>query len=234
MKEIALIWDFDGVLVFTPHEEAWKRAARHYGADIDHEFYVTYVSGKPRYEGAHKILELKGIYERYNARSEEERKDLLHEFAEFKNRIVNEMFEREEYEVNWNAIAFLQNTKEAGIKNALASASKNATKLAKKVKIGEKTLADLFDVNVSGMAPTKKEVFKLAMEELRRSFSDIKFFFVIEDAPAGIQAGKELGALTLGYEREARLDSADLTFDDFAKLATKNLQQLIEKKEGRV
>jgi len=227
---IALIWDFDGVLVFTPHEEAWRRAARAYGTDIDHDFYVNHVSGKPRYEGAHNILELTGIYEKYGADTEEKRKKLLHEFAEFKNKIVNDMFDRGEYEVNWNAIQFLIEAKKAGIKNALASASKNATKLAKKVKVGEMTLVDLFDVNVSGKAPSKKDVFKLAMEELKRNFPDIRFFFVVEDAPAGVRAGKELGAFTLGYEREAELD-ADVTFEDFAELNIDTLHKVIERGE---
>jgi len=227
---IALIWDFDGVLVFTPHEEAWRRAARKYGADIDHDFYVNYVSGKPRYEGAHNILELTGIYEKCGADTEEKKKKLLHEFAEFKNKIVNDMFDRGEYEVNWNAVEFLMETKKAGIKNALASASKNATKLAKKVKVGEITLADLFDVNVSGKAPSKKEVFKLAIDELKGNFPDVKFFFVVEDAPAGVRAGRELGIFTLGYEREAELD-ADITFRDFSELSIETLHKLIERRE---
>ncbi|KUK17802.1 HAD family phosphatase [Thermococcus sibiricus] len=225
---IALIWDFDGVLVFTPHEKAWKRAARRYGANISHDFYVNYVSGKPRYEGAHNILELTGIYEKYGADTEEKKKKLLHEFAEFKNNIVNEMFERGEYEVNWNAVKFLLEAKKAGVKNALASASKNATNLAKKVKVGEISLADLFEVNVSGKAPSKKEVFKLAIDELKNNFPDVKFFFVVEDAPAGVQAGRELGAFTLGYEKEVKLD-ADITFEDFSELNVEVLYKLIER-----
>jgi len=227
---IALIWDFDGVLVFTPHEEAWRRAAREYGADIDHGFYVNYVSGKPRYEGAHNILELTGIYEKYGADTEEKKKKLLHEFAEFKNKIVNDMFDRGEYEVNWNAVGFLMETKKAGIKNALASASKNATNLAKKVKVGEITLADLFEVNVSGKAPSKKEVFKLAIDELKGNFPDVRFFFIVEDAPAGVRAGRVLGAFTLGYEKETELD-ADITFRNFSELSIETLHKLIERRE---
>ncbi|WP_258084639.1 HAD family hydrolase [Thermococcus thermotolerans] len=232
MVRIALIWDFDGVLVYTPHEEAWRKAAEIYGAEIDHEFYVRYVSGKPRYEGAHNILELTGIYERHGADTEEKRKKLLTEFAEFKNRMVNEMFDRGEYEVNRGAIEFLMRARGRGIPNALASASKNAPKLAAKVRVGEKRLIDFFDVNVSGMAPSKKEVFQLARKKLMEMFPGVESFFVVEDAPAGVKAAKELGMLVLGYEREAELEGADLRFRDFGEVSIELLVRLSEGKEG--
>lgn len=231
MNEIGMIWDFDGVLVFTPHEEAWRRAAAHYGVnDFDHDFYVHYVSGKPRYEGADNILTLKGVYEKFNAQTEEEKQKLLHEFADFKNKIVNEMFDKGEYEINENAIKFLIETKKAGIKHALASASKNAAKLSKKIEVefnGQKvSLSDLFDINVSGLAPSKKEVFKMALKELKSKFPNLKVFIVVEDAPAGIKAAKELNMLTLGYIREADL-KADLTFRDFNEISLEKIRSLI-------
>ncbi|MBO8173641.1 MAG: HAD hydrolase-like protein [Thermococcus sp.] len=230
----AIIWDFDGVLVFTPHEEAWKKAAEHYGVrDFDHDFFVNYVSGKPRYEGADNILRLKGIYERFGAYTVEERQKLLHEFAEFKNKLVNEMFDRGEYGINNEAIKFLIETKKAGVKHALASASKNAPKLAQKIKLNidgeEKTLLDLFDVNVSGLAPTKKAVFKRAIQELRSKFPELEVFIIVEDSPTGVRVAKELGIFTLGYEREAKLD-ADLTFKDFKEINWEKILELLKKK----
>ncbi|WP_457753615.1 HAD family hydrolase [Thermococcus sp.] len=230
----AIIWDFDGVLVFTPHEEAWKRAAEHYGVkDFDHDFFVNYVSGKPRYEGADNILRLKGIYKRLGARTEEEKQKLLQEFAEFKNKLVNEMFDRGEYGINNGAIKFLIETKRAGVKHVLASASKNAPKLAQKIKIQvneeEKTLLDLFDVNVSGLAPTKKAVFELAIKELKSKFPELEVFIVIEDSPTGVEVAKELGIFTLGYEREAKLD-ADLTFKDFREISWEKILDRLKRR----
>lgn len=231
----AIIWDFDGVLVFTPHEEAWRKAAEHYGVkDFDHDFFVNYVSGKPRYEGADNILRLKGVYERFGAYTERERQKLLHEFAEFKNKLVNEMFDKGEYGINNGAIKFLIETKKAGVKHALASASKNAPKLAQKIKLNidgeEKTLLDLFDVNVSGLAPTKKAVFERATQELRAKFPELDIFIVVEDSPTGVKVAKELGIFTLGYEREAKLD-ADLTFKDFNEINWEKILKLLKKKE---
>ncbi len=237
MEGVGIIWDFDGVLVFTPHEEAWRRAAEHYGAGgFDHGFYVRYVSGKPRYEGAHNILQLLGIYEKFGATDGEKRQKLLHEFAEFKNRLVNEMFERGEYGINEAAIEFLVKSRKLGVRHALASASKNATKLAERIKVNMEgnpvPLGSLFDINVSGMAPTKKEVFKLAVEEMRSKFPCIGTLLVVEDAPAGVRAAKELGLLTLGYEREAELD-AHIRFKDFSELDPDALVALIAREEVR-
>ncbi|AFK23075.1 beta-phosphoglucomutase [Pyrococcus sp. ST04] len=224
---IGIIWDFDGVLVFTPHEKAWKIATEMYGATLTHDFFVKYVSGRPRYEGAANILSRLGIYQKLGVKTEEEKLKLLLEFAELKNRIVNEMFERGEYEVNWEAIKFLLETKEKGIKNALASASKNAEKLARKIKVNNKSLLEIFDLNVSGRAETKEDVFKLAKEELKLNFPEIKYFFVVEDAPSGIRAGKAIGAITLGYERESSLEEADFRFSSFGELSVDTLLSLI-------
>ncbi len=233
MDNIGMIWDFDGVLVFTPHEEAWRKAAEHYGAyEFDHEFYVKYVSGKPRYDGADNILKLLGIYEKFNATDDEERQKLLHEFADFKNKLVNEMFERGDYGVNMDAIRFLIESKKHGIKHALASASKNATKLSERIKVhvGNQivSLYSLFDVNVSGKASSKEAVFKLAVEELKTMFPNLKYFIVIEDSPTGIKAAKKLGLFTLGYERETKLD-ADLRFKDFNEFNLNAILNILER-----
>jgi HAD superfamily hydrolase (TIGR01509 family) len=140
------------------------------------------------------------------------------------------MFDKGEYEINENAIKFLIEAKKAGIKHALASASKNAAKLSKKIEVefnGQKvSLSDLFDINVSGLAPSKKEVFKMALKELKSKFPNLKVFIVVEDAPAGIKAAKELNMLTLGYIREADL-KADLTFRDFNEVSLEKIRSLI-------
>jgi len=235
MALIGMIWDFDGVLVFTPHEKAWKRTAESYGATgFDHDFYVTYVSGKPRYEGADNILGLLGLYEKFNATDSEKRQKLLTEFAEAKNKLLQKLIEEGEYQVNWDAVEFLIESKEHGIKHALASASKNATKLARNIKVPYKnnlvSLESLFDINVSGKATTKRGVFQLAIRELNYTFPGITRLIVVEDAPAGIVAAKELGLLTMGYEHETRLEEADLSFKNFREIRVQDILQLVEER----
>src|ERR1700761_6747489 len=57
------IFDVDGVLVASPHEQAWREALRGFAdpAGFTTEFYQAYVAGRPRFEGARSALEHLGV-----------------------------------------------------------------------------------------------------------------------------------------------------------------------------
>lgn len=55
-----LLLDLDGTLIDTPHYEAWRYAARQIGVeDLTYEEYIIYIAGRPRLEGASRLVELK-------------------------------------------------------------------------------------------------------------------------------------------------------------------------------
>lgn len=55
-----LLLDLDGTLIDTPHYEAWRRAASRVGiVDFTHREYVVHVAGRPRLEGASRLLAVK-------------------------------------------------------------------------------------------------------------------------------------------------------------------------------
>lgn len=55
-----LLLDLDGTLVDTPHYEAWRSAARRIGADeLTYPEYVAHIAGRPRVDGAARLLLLK-------------------------------------------------------------------------------------------------------------------------------------------------------------------------------
>ena len=57
-----LLLDLDGTLIDTPHYEAWRRAAQGVGiTDFTYHEYVAYVAGRPRLEGAARLLALKKV-----------------------------------------------------------------------------------------------------------------------------------------------------------------------------
>jgi beta-phosphoglucomutase-like phosphatase (HAD superfamily) len=59
MKPVLLL-DLDGTLIDTPHYEAWRRAAARIGViDFTYQEYVVHLAGRPRQEGAVRLLELK-------------------------------------------------------------------------------------------------------------------------------------------------------------------------------
>src|SRR5271166_3351803 len=55
----AVIFDVDGVLVASPHEQAWREALAGYAdpARFTTAFYQANVAGKPRLDGARATLE---------------------------------------------------------------------------------------------------------------------------------------------------------------------------------
>ncbi|ERT14546.1 hypothetical protein QPK14_17640 [Photorhabdus temperata subsp. temperata] len=55
-----LLVDLDGTLIDTPHYEAWRKTARQIGdKELTHEEYLVNIAGRPRLEGASRLLELK-------------------------------------------------------------------------------------------------------------------------------------------------------------------------------
>ena len=196
----AFIWDFDGIIVFTPHEEAWRIAAETYGAKgFTSDFYQKYVSGKPRLEGGRAILELLGVYKALGVNTEKEKEKLLIEFTNYKNKVFRELIERGVYKVNWDTIEFIKGSKKHGIVQVLASASRNARPIADMVNVYGRRLIELFDVDVSGKGSSKKEVFAKAIEYVIKRYGFLECGIVFEDAPSGIVVAKELGLKAIGY-----------------------------------
>ncbi|MCC8375999.1 MULTISPECIES: HAD hydrolase-like protein [Photorhabdus] len=59
MQTLLLI-DLDGTLIDTPHYEAWRNAAHQFGlTELTHEEYLANIAGRPRLEGASRLLDLK-------------------------------------------------------------------------------------------------------------------------------------------------------------------------------
>src|SRR5215213_3659671 len=126
------IFDVDGVLVDSPHEQAWREGLQQLmendWADIrgqtsyspekfTPEVYQREMSGKPRYAGAQAVLEYFNV-------PDAERRAL--EYGDRKQAMIVELIEAKEFEVYPDALRFGLAVKEAGILVAAASSSKNA------------------------------------------------------------------------------------------------------------
>lgn len=213
---ILMLWDFDGVVVITPHERAWRIAAEQYGiTGFTSEFYHKYVSGRPRYEGARAILERFG---KLNGLDKDTADRLVREFGDFKNKIFNELISRNEYEVNTDALEFIGKTRlYTGVRfiHVLASASKNVAKLSKTIIYKGQRLSDIFDHDVSGQGDTKREVFEKGV----RLVGKFACAFVVDDAPAGIISARELGLIPIGFKNKDLYNyGAVIVVDSFSSL----------------
>jgi len=221
MFSVGFAWDIDGVVVDSPHEEAWLTTAMKEPWDIrelSSDFYSTYVASRPRYEGGNNILELKGVYERLGANTEEEKQKVLHQYCEQKNQLIRELIAAGAFKLFPDAVTLFLKSRKMGILQAAASGSKNARDMLMRVsreriikEIGDDfgamkkndTLYSLFEVDACGLdLGGKRNILKFAGDKLiELSSGRVKRIVVFEDAASGIEAAKSLGYYPVGVAR---------------------------------
>ena len=239
------IFDVDGVLVDSPHEQAWRegleqlmendwadiRGETSYAPDrFTPEVYQTVMSGKPRYAGAQAALEYFGVPDA------EER---AREYGDRKQVMIVELIEASQFHAYPDALRFVLAVKDAGLRIAAASSSKNANAFLERIRLDEfveseglsydfvrpgYTLLDTLDANVSGrdfaQGKPHPEIFLTAAEEAGVSPEEA---FVVEDATNGVQAAKAGNMAALGL---ARADDEQLLADANADLVVTSLDDV--------
>jgi beta-phosphoglucomutase len=228
------VFDVDGVLVDSPHEQAWREGLRQlmenewgdvrgetsYSPEkFTPEVYQRVMSGKPRYAGARAVLEYFGV---------PDAKDRAREYGDRKQVMIVELIERNQFHAYPDALRFVLAVKDAGLRIAAASSSKNANAFLERIRLDEfverdglsydfvrpgYTLLDTLDANVSGrdfaQGKPHPEIFLTAAEEAGVSPEEA---FVVEDAANGVRAAKAGNMAALGLARaedEQLLDDAD-------------------------
>ncbi|MEJ2886978.1 HAD family hydrolase [Actinomycetospora aeridis] len=212
------IFDVDGVLVDSPHEEAWRESLRELmegpWADIVGEtsyspekftpaLYHERMSGKPRKAGATAALEYFGV-------PDIDRR--VQEYGEYKQEMIIRLISEGRFSAYDDAVQFVVDVKQSGIPIAAASSSKNAKLFLERVDLSrfgaEGNLHGYFDVDVSGrdfaQGKPNPEIFLTAASELG---VDPANAFVAEDAVNGIQAAKAGGFGALGVSRADDVDA---------------------------
>lgn len=250
-RHVGFIWDIDGVVIDSPHEEAWRITAMKEpwnAKGLSSDFYFTHVASRPRYEGAHNILELLGIYQRLGATTEEEKRKLLERYATEKDTLIKDLIERGEFKLFTDATSLLLKAKRAGILQAAASASKNAKSMLVNVprsrvlrELGDDfgvldegdTLYSVFDFDACGIdVGGKEDILRYAAEGLASvSAEQIERFVVFEDAASGLEAAKSLGYNAVGIfrigDKQALEEAgADIVTEDLSTIRVEDLLQL--------
>ena len=224
----AAIFDVDGVLLASPHEHAWREALR--GITDPNLFttaiYQAHVAGKPRLIGARAALEALGVPDGGG---------LAVSYAARKQKWLEYLIQSGDVEAFPDALRLVQTVLSLGWPMAVASSSKNANDMMRSVRLQSgQSMLEVFDVNVCGRdLPRGKPdpaIFLLAAKELRIG---PEYCFVIEDAPAGIEAARAGGITALGV---ARHDDAALLRTAGADLVVTSLDEVAveELAEGRM
>jgi beta-phosphoglucomutase len=216
MSEIkACIFDLDGVIVDTAvyHYKAWKRLANELGFDLTEEQNEK-LKGVSRVRSLELILQWGGV-----TKTKAEKEMLAARKNEWYVEMINRMTPDE---LLPGAKEFLIACREAGLKTALGSASKNSGTILDKVGI-----AGLFDAVIDGNSVSKPkpdpEVFLKGAEELGIAPLNCVVF---EDAIAGVEAAKNGGMKAVGVGSPDVLGEADLVISGLNEMSLQKLYQL--------
>lgn len=222
------IFDVDGVLLASPHEQAWRDALAGYAdpAAFTTAIYQADVAGKPRADGALAGLKAMGV-------AEPESKAVA--YAESKQARLEALIAKGAVTAFPDALRFVQAVYDLGWRLGVASSSKNANAMMKPIRLESGVrLLDVFSANVCGrdLAHGKPdpELFLITASELHAEPRDC---FVVEDAPAGVEAARAGGMAALGV---ARLHDTRLLKAAHANLVVTSLGDvdLEELKAGRL
>lgn len=214
-KVKACIFDLDGVIVDTAvyHYKAWKKLANELGFDFT-EHDNEKLKGVSRTRSLELILKWGGV-----SKTPIEQ----HELATRKNQWYVEMISHmTPAEILPGAKEFLETCRNAGIKTALGSASKNS------MMILEKTgLTHLFDAVIDGNKVSKAkpdpEVFLKGAEALG---VDPIECVVYEDAIAGVEAAIKGGMKVVGIGSPEVLAEANLVLGGLDEMSLEKLNNL--------
>jgi trehalose 6-phosphate phosphatase len=234
----AVIFDLDGVVTRTAalHAEAWKQLFDEYLAararrsgepfrPFDRQSdYRRFVDGKPRYEGVVSFLSSRGIELPLGSPEDPEERETVCGLGNRKNRYFRQALAKTGSDPYPTTLELIAKLRERGVRTAIVSSSRNCAEVLEAAGIRE-----LFDAKVDGIdaaelgLPGKPDP-AVFLDAARRLVVDPAHAAVVEDAIAGVEAGRRGGfGLVVGVDREAQSEAlsaagADIVVGDLGEL----------------
>ena len=211
----ACLFDLDGVIVDTAvyHYKAWKRLANELGFDFTEE-QNELLKGVSRVRSLEIILEIGGV-----TKTDAEKEELATRKNTWYVAMINQM---RPDEILPGAREFVQACRDAGIKTALGSASKNSMTILEKI-----NMVNLFDAIIDGNKVSKAkpdpEVFLKGAEAVGVAPSACVVF---EDAIAGVEAAINGGMKVVGIGSPSVLKGANLVVNGLNEMSLERLRNL--------
>jgi len=228
----AVLFDLDGVITKTAslHAAAWKEAFDDFLAslpgknppfDSDRD-YRDYVDGKPRYDGVEGFLKSRNIVLPYGSPDDAPGLTSVVALGNLKDRYFSQLISKRGVEVFQSTIELIRILRQEEIIIGVVSSSKHCRDILDKEKI-----TSLFDTICDGNEAEKlhlkgkpaPDTYVNAAQKLGFMPSDC---VVVEDAEAGVQAGKAGGfGLVIGINREdyaegLKQHGADIVVNDLS------------------
>lgn len=204
-----LIFDLDGVITDTAeyHYLAWKSLAKKMGIEMDREFNEQ-LKGISRMESLDLILKHGN---KVNAYTEEEKVELATQKNEEYKEYIKQITPKD---LLPGIERLLQDAKGKGLGMALASASKNAPEIMKRLEIEElfDGIVDPASLNAGKPDP---EIFIKGAELLGLDTSEC---VGLEDAEAGVEAINGANMFSVGVGSKDAMHKADYIVEDTKEL----------------
>lgn len=240
-----VIFDLDGVITKTAivHAHAWKVAFDEYlrlresrDGEAFREFtndgdYLSFVDGKPRYEGVRSFLESRGINIHFGDSRDSEDKETICGIGNKKNAMFLKVLEQEGVEVYDSSIVLIKKLRAEGIRVGVASSSKSCKYILESAGI-----EDLFETRVDGVVSVELglkgkpqgDIFVTATRNLGGTPCRAA---IVEDALSGVQAARN-GAFgfVIGLARKNNTDElmkggADVVVSDLSEITIDDIEQ---------
>lgn len=230
----AVIFDLDGVITDTAkrHFEAWKAMFDAFletrggaaGGAFTRADYLTYVDGKPRYDGVASFLESRDIDLPHGTPDDPPEVHTACGLGNRKNRLFHDLIQRYGVDVFPDAVPFVETLHRFGVEAAIVTSSRNGATI-----LDSAGIASLFAVTVdgndlAGSALEGKPAPDLFVEAARRLSVAPAQAVVAEDAVAGVQAGRAgafgcvIGVARNGSERALIENGADVVVHAFSEI----------------
>jgi beta-phosphoglucomutase len=194
----AVIFDLDGVITDTAghHYEAWRETAAGLGYELSRETNEL-LKGVSRRESLDIIARKAGV---------ELTEDKIQKLLDAKNTRYLELISHlSPADILPGVVPFLDYLDRKGIASAIGSSSKNARFILERIGLTQRFKAISDGTRIRETKP-HPEVFLLAAQDLG---IPPKECLVVEDAAAGVEAGRRAGMRVLGIGSPENLPGAD-------------------------
>lgn len=232
----ALILDMDGVVTNTAalHAEAWKTLCDSYlrqrgeqeGKKIEPfnfmDDYRAFVHGVPRLDAMRNFMKSRGVEVPEGSPEDDENENTIVGLGERKDFYFHELLKQNGVVVFENAVQWIQEKKEEGMKTAIVSASRNCLTIIRRA-----NLEKLFDVRVDRVVAAElklqtKPAPDIYLEAARQLGVQPHEAAVFEDSVDSIKGAKQADfGLVVGVDHTQKRETfessgADLVIRGFA------------------
>jgi beta-phosphoglucomutase family hydrolase len=234
----ACLFDLDGVLTKTAtvHAAAWKKMFdeflhtrsrqtgepfRPFTIAVD---YPQHVDGKLRADGVRAFLASRGITLPDGTDDDPATEETVHGLGTRKNDLVLDLIRERGVDIYTGSVRFVEATRDAGLRRAVVSASKNCQEV-----LAAAGIATLFEARIDGIVADEAglrgkpapDMFLAAAAALGVAPVHCAVF---EDAVAGVAAGRAsacgwvVGVDRVGQAAALRSNGADIVVTDLSEL----------------